>query len=87
MVLPDLTCDPLAAMARMKEARMKAYIGKKIIKAEPQEKDGKPGYKVVYPDGYVSWSPKKVFEEAYREISFDEALIVMHLNLSDKDPL
>ena len=26
------------------------------------------GYKVVYsPDGYESWSPKDVFEEAYRE--------------------
>ena len=26
------------------------------------------GYKVVYPpDGYESWSPKAVFEEAYRE--------------------
>lgn len=25
------------------------------------------GYKVVYPDGYTSWSPKAVFEEAYRE--------------------
>lgn len=24
------------------------------------------GYKVVYPDGYTSWSPKEVFEEAYR---------------------
>lgn len=24
------------------------------------------GYKVRYPDGYVSWSPKDVFEEAYR---------------------
>jgi len=27
------------------------------------------GYKVVYQDGYVSWSPKKVFEEAYRPIT------------------
>jgi hypothetical protein len=27
-----------------------------------------PGYKVIYPDGYVSWSPKDVFENAYREI-------------------
>jgi hypothetical protein len=26
-----------------------------------------PGYKVVYEDGYVSWSPADVFEEAYRE--------------------
>lgn len=25
------------------------------------------GYKVVYPDGYFSWSPKDVFEAAYRE--------------------
>jgi len=27
---------------------------------------GTAGYKVVYPDGYESWSPKDVFEEAYR---------------------
>lgn len=26
------------------------------------------GYKVVYADGYVSWSPADVFEEAYRPI-------------------
>ena len=26
------------------------------------------GYKVVYEDGYVSWSPKDVFEKAYRRI-------------------
>jgi hypothetical protein len=25
------------------------------------------GYKVVYPDGYVSWSPKSVFEDAYQK--------------------
>lgn len=29
---------------------------------EPQEN----GYKVVYKDGYESWSPKDVFEESYR---------------------
>lgn len=62
---------------------MKQYIGAKIIQAERAIKvdgkvlpkgtivaDGIPvehGYKVVYPDGYVSWSPKAVFEEAYRE--------------------
>lgn len=27
------------------------------------------GYRVTYPDGYVSWSPKDVFEEAYRRIT------------------
>lgn len=64
---------------------MKQYIGTKIIKAEPAYRvDGKvfvkanivpsgvhieDGYKVVYPDGYESWSPKDVFEAAYRETS------------------
>lgn len=47
---------------------MKQYIGTKIIHAEPMEKNGRDGYKVVYaPDGYESWSPKDVFEEAYRQ--------------------
>lgn len=27
------------------------------------------GYKVRYPDGYESWSPKAVFEEAYRPVN------------------
>jgi hypothetical protein len=44
---------------------MQRYIGVKVIDAEPQDKDDKPGYKVCYPDGYVGWAPKKVFEEAY----------------------
>ena len=61
---------------------MKQYIGTKVIQAEPAYRvDGKvfakanivpcgykieDGYKVVYPDGYESWSPKDVFEAAYR---------------------
>lgn len=52
---------------------MNKYIGVKLIKAEPQLKDDVEGYKVVYsqPDGseYTSWSPKDVFEEAYREVN------------------
>lgn len=46
---------------------MREYIGTKMIKAEPQVKDGKEGYKVVYEDGYVSWSPKDVFKKSYKE--------------------
>lgn len=45
---------------------MKKYIGTKVISAEPEVKDGNDGYAVVYADGYRSWSPKAVFEEAYR---------------------
>ena len=65
---------------------MKSYIGSKIIQAEPMDEvsflrevkgktvnhETRPGYKVVYPDGYTSWSPQKVFETAYREITQSE---------------
>ena len=68
----------------------KTYIGTKVIKALPMteacffiEKDGaapdredQPGYKVTYPDGYVSWSPKHVFEKAYREVSDEEKSLI-----------
>ncbi len=47
----------------------KNYIGSKLIKARPQKSvDGQDGYEVMYPDGYVSWSPKDVFEQAYSEL-------------------
>ena len=61
---------------------MKTYIGTKIIQAEPAFRidggiyspdeplpngtDVEKGYRVRYQDGYESWSPKAVFEEAYR---------------------
>ena len=51
---------------------MENYIGVKIVKAEPEEKNGKPGYRVKYPDGYVSWSPKETFEKAYRKLDCKE---------------
>lgn len=54
---------------------MNKYLGVKLIQAEPQAKQETAqdeslleGYKVIYPDGYVSWSPKDVFEKAYRRI-------------------
>lgn len=56
---------------------MTKYIGTKVVDAEPQIKDGNEGYKVVYEDGYTSWSPKDVFEKAYHEVtgvSFGNAL-------------
>ena len=62
---------------------MKKYIGTKIIEAKPMtrgdynifrgwkipenENPEDEGYLVKYPDGYISWSPTEVFEEAYRE--------------------
>lgn len=55
---------------------MKKYIGCKLIEAEPcrawkdtdNNKIGDEGYKLRYPDGYTSWSPKDVFEKFYMPI-------------------
>lgn len=58
---------------------MKQYIETKLIEAEPAkrgecfegldmlsaEEAARDGYRVRYSDGYVSWSPKDVFEAAY----------------------
>ena len=64
------------------------YVGTKIVKGVPmtetdfyknikkqdisnRETYG-DGYMVTYEDGYVSWSPKEVFEQCYRLLSNKE---------------
>lgn len=63
---------------------MTKYLGVKLIEAEvmtlgdynkfkgwiiPENEDpNREGYKVKYSDDYISWSPKEVFEKAYRTI-------------------
>ena len=55
---------------------MKNYISVKMIKAESCKawKDfkghmtGDEGYKIYYPDGYISWCPKDIFEAQYLEL-------------------
>ena len=66
---------------------LKLYIGTKLILGTPMDQitflttikglpkpnyENSHGYKVIYPDGYVSWSPKDVFENAYREVTAQE---------------
>lgn len=66
---------------------MRKYVGTKIIEAKEMnrgdynkyrgwtipenENPNDEGYLVRYSDGYESWSPKKQFDEAYRE--YDES--------------
>ena len=65
---------------------MEYYVGIKLISATRQDKDNVNeappigGYKVVYEDGYESWSPKWAFEQAYKrsgEMGFSEALYLL----------
>jgi hypothetical protein len=55
--------------------KMEKYIGTKLIEAEEQaDYNGMPGYRVVYADGYESWSPKEVFEKAYLRVDANPKL-------------
>lgn len=79
---------------------MRQYIGTKLIEAEPANRvDGKiqpadwpipndalvePGYKVRYPDGYESWSPKEVFERAYLPVEVNKNLKTDQPSISQK---
>ncbi len=69
---------------------MKKYIGTKLIEAEPMtlgaynvhrgwqipanEDPEKEGYLVRYPDGYESWSPKEIFDQAYLAVEDNKEL-------------
>lgn len=54
---------------------MKNYVGVKLVQAIPCTQIGREGYRVIYPDGYESWSPKDVFEAAYLCIGDDPTRI------------
>jgi hypothetical protein len=67
---------PFLFGAREMKGKMERYIGTKIILAEREDKEGRPGYKVVYEDGYTSWSPLEAFERAYRRITDAELALL-----------
>ncbi len=50
----------------------------KMVLVRDYIKETREGYKVTYPDGYVSWSPKETFEAAYREVTKEECLLLFH---------
>jgi hypothetical protein len=56
------------------------YYGTKRITAWRQDRAGVPGYAVKYADGYTSWSPIEVFEEAYHPLDaldFGHAIVAL----------
>lgn len=70
---------------------MQEYIGIKILKAKPMslgdynkhrgweipenEDSEREGYLVEYKEGYLSWSPKEIFESAYFHMSEDSSKV------------
>jgi hypothetical protein len=77
----------------MSEPVAKEYVGLKTVKAWPQlgthppknggflcDQPSEYGYGVQYEDGYISWSPKDVFEAAYKasgNMDFSMALFML----------
>lgn len=87
-------CPECHETTTIEEEIMQEFIGTKIkiIKAEPclawkpfgAHQEGAEGYKVEYEDGYISWSPKDVYESAYRPtagMSFGLAIEAMKKGL------
>lgn len=67
---------------RMNLGMYNAVRGWKMPKDEAPQT---PGYYIEYPDGYKSWSPARIFEEAYRKdgsFTFGHAMwLLEHNNL------
>ncbi len=68
------------------EAEPALRINGEVIQQEgdyidiPPEVTVEEGYRVRYPDGYESWSPKKVFEKAYFQV--DDSVVQGENNVS-----
>ena len=63
-------------------------IGGKVYPKDgvvPRVMNREDGYKVVYEDGYESWSPKEVFEKAYKSAdTFADRLRIEQKDLAEK---
>lgn len=76
---------------------MKKFIGTNVIMAEPMTMTeaqkvlgrnltskgvyGEEGYLVVYEDGYLSWSPKGIFDKTYKP--FEDFKDRLHIELDE----
>ncbi len=57
---------------------------------ETKDQQNQPGYHVVYPNPegeYHSWSPEKVFENAYREVLDGETQMILDMAPTDTKQL
>lgn len=64
-VMRQYTGTKVVDACEMSRKQAEEVIGRKM-RPDSDEIDDECGYLVVYPDGYKSWSPKKVFEAAYK---------------------
>lgn len=74
----------------VKRVEKHTYIGTKKVTAFPckgqmKNKINEDGYRVIYKDGYTSWSPKDVFEEAYKKAdTYIDRMEIEYTELNDR---
>jgi hypothetical protein len=72
--------EPMLLGEYLKSYRRNPYSKSDLFHSSEEE-----GYLVVYPDGYKSWSPKLVFEEAYKLAeTFKDRLLIEKQELEEK---
>lgn len=47
-------------------------VGAELVRAEPEERDGVAGFRVVYPDAFATWMPEPQFYKRFRPINRHE---------------
>ncbi len=60
-------------------------FGKPTDSEFSKENVNSEGYLVEYADGYISWSPKEVFEKAYMEVSDNNSIAYENIQGFIKD--
>lgn len=77
----------------VKKVEKHTYIGTKKVEAFPcqvwKDIEGHKlvddGYRVIYEDGYLSWSPKDVFEKAYKKAdTYIDRMEIEYAELNDR---
>jgi hypothetical protein len=59
-------------------ALIKGYVPESLPEGSVVTSSGfRDGYKVRYEDGYISWSPKEIFERAHRKMTPKEVKMVL----------
>lgn len=55
---------------------MSHYIGVRMCEAEPEIKNGIPGYSIKFSNGHKGWYPKEVFESVYHQLEDPTGTII-----------
>lgn len=69
---------------RMSRKEAEKVIGRKVYN-DSEDREDEEGYLVKYADDYLSWSPRKTFEDAYScSETFLERMLIEHKEVKER---